>query len=132
MKLAAALFLLALAACDGGGEPRQVKKITVTDSGASLQRLRALTDQDRDLTLRRAVQDAGQSCPRVLNSAEIGTYENMAMFTARCEGDRNWAIFIAPAGAIQVRSCEHVAELGLPTCETGKPAGPNQATRVKS
>lgn len=131
MRIIALFLLFALPACDGV-EPRQVKKITVTDSGASLERLRGLTDQDRNLTLRRAVQDAGQSCPRVLNSAEIGTYENMAMFTARCEGNRNWAIFIAPAGAIQVRSCEHVAQLGLPTCETGRPADSDQATRVKS
>ena len=120
-----ALGLLALTACDGGSEaPRNVTKITVTGDIPYLERLRGLSQQQRDLALRRAVQDSGQSCRRVEGSEESGTYENMAVFTVRCEGGRNWAGFIAPAGDVQVRSCAHVAELGLPACRNGdQPAG---------
>ena len=124
MKKLAFLMLL-LAACDGANEaPRNVKKIEVVGDTPYLDRLRALSEQDRSLALRRAVQDFGQSCRRVLGSEESGTYENMTAFTVRCEGGRDWAVFIAPAGDVQVRSCAHVAELGLPACRTGdQPAG---------
>ena len=120
-----ALLMLALVACDSGNEaPQNVRKIEVVGDTPYLDRLRALSQQDRDLALRRAVQDSGQSCRRVLGSEESGVYENMTVFTLRCEGGRDWAVFIAPAVDVQVRSCAHVAELGLPACRTGhQPAG---------
>ena len=125
-----ALLMLALAACDGGGdasEPRQVKKIEVGNS-AYLEQLRGLNERDRTLTLRRAVLDSGQSCRRAEGSEESGRYENMVTFTLRCEGGRNWAVFVAPNGDTQVRSCEHVQQLGLPACRTGdQPAGSNSS-----
>lgn len=112
--------ILMLAGCDDGKPPQNVKKIEVTDGGASLQRLRGLSQQNRDLALRRAIQDSGQKCKRIESSSETGTYKNMATWTARCEGGTDWAIFIAPAGDVQVRSCGHVEQLGLPGC---KPSG---------
>ena len=114
---------LALAACGPAEnqQPREVKKIEVTDGSSSLQRLRGMTEQNRNLALRRAIQDAGQICRRIESSREVGTHENLTMFTARCDEDKDWAIFIAPTSDVQVRSCGHVAQLGLPTCETGKP-----------
>lgn len=117
-------LFLALAACGSAEnqQPREVKKIEVTDGSSSLQRLRALSEQNRNLALRRAIQDAGQVCRRIKSSKEVGKHENLTMFTARCDEDKNWAIFIAPTSDVQVRSCGHVAQLGLPTCETGKPA----------
>jgi hypothetical protein len=120
--------LLMLTACDGGGEPTKVKKIEVGDSGY-LDRLRGLSQQNRDLALRRAVQDSGQSCPRVEGSQETGTYENLTTFTVRCEGDRNWAVFIAPTGDIQVRSCAHVEQLGLPACRTDDQSAGSSSTK---
>lgn len=124
------LAILVLSACDGGGgadQPRNVQKIVVGDNGASIERLRGLSELNRNLALRRAVQDAGQKCDRVESSAEVGTHENLSMWTATCDENRRWAIFIAPTSDIQVRSCGHVAQLGLPTCETGKPAATPKA-----
>ncbi|HWH18778.1 MAG TPA: hypothetical protein VNT77_10680, partial [Allosphingosinicella sp.] len=83
-----------------------------------LEKLRALDTQGRDLTLRRAIQDSGQRCRRIRSSAESGSYENMAIFTARCDEGTNWAVFVAPSGDVQVRSCQHVERLGLPRCRT--------------
>jgi hypothetical protein len=114
------LAALTLAACDGGNEPRKVKKITVGNNSADIQRLRGLSARDRNLTLRRAIQDAGQKCRRVESSGEVGAYENLSMWQARCDKNLDWAIFIAPIGDVQVRSCSHLARLGLPTCKTGK------------
>lgn len=120
----ALILSLAVAACgsEGNQEPREVKKIQVTDGGASLQRLRGMTEQNRNLALRRAIQDSGQTCRRIESSKEVGTHDNLTLFTARCDENKDWAIFIAPTSDVQVRSCGHVAQLGLPTCETGKPA----------
>jgi hypothetical protein len=111
------LAIAALAACDGGGGG-QTASVTKTKIAASpyIEQLRALDPQQRDLTLRRAVRDTGSSCYRVEGSEESGTYENLVVWTVRCDTS-NWAVFIAPAGEVQVRSCDHVRQLGLPGCE---------------
>ena len=121
-KIVCALALVSLPACDGGsggGAPQNVPSIK--PQSAYVEQLRALSPQNRDLALRRAVQDSGQSCKRITSSQETGAYKNMASWTARCEGGRDWAIFIAPNGEAQVRSCRHMEQLGLPGC--GKPPG---------
>jgi hypothetical protein len=121
LATAAAAAMLLCASCDDG-QPRNVKKIEVGQSGGYLDQLRGLSQQNRDLALRRAIQDAGQTCKRITTSGETGTYKNMSTWTARCEGGLDWAIFIAPSGDVQVRSCGHVQQLGLPACEGVPPA----------
>jgi hypothetical protein len=119
-RMISALALASLAACDGGdsgGAPRNVTSIKA--ESAYVEQLRSLSPQNRDLALRRAIQDSGQSCKRITSSKETGAHKNMATWTAHCEGGRDWAIFIAPNGDAQVRSCKHVEQLGLPGC--GKP-----------
>jgi hypothetical protein len=111
-----AALLALLAGCgDGGDAPRNVTSIEVGE-GAYVERLRELSPQYRDLALRRAIQDAGKSCRRIEGSAEQGSYENLSMWTARCEGGDQWAIFIAPTGDVQVRDCAQAEQLGLPPC----------------
>jgi hypothetical protein len=112
------LIFLSLPACDasGGSAPKNVTKIKA--QSAYVEKLRSLSPQNRDLALRRAIQDSGQSCKRITSSQETGDYENMATWTAHCEGGRDWAIFIAPNGDAQVRSCKHVEQLGLPGCSS--------------
>ena len=116
-RITICLVVAALGACDSGGDsqPTNVTKIKIADS-AYIQQLRALSDQQRDLTLRRAVRDSGLGCHRVQGSEESGTYENLVVWTVRCDTG-NWAVFAAPTGDVQVRSCEHVAQLGLPGCQ---------------
>ena len=109
-------MLLILAACDGGGgsAPQNVTSIKIATPYAD--KLRSLSQQNRDLALRRAVQDAGETCKRITSSNEGGTYKNMTIWNAYCEGGKDYAIFIAPNGDVQVRGCGDVAELGLPAC----------------
>ena len=117
-RLMCALVFLSLPSCgeggDDGGAPSKVTSIKA--QSVYVEKLRALSPQNRDLALRRAIQDSGQSCKRIASSQETGTYKNMATWTARCEGGRDWAVFIAPNGDAQVRSCKHVQQLGLPAC----------------
>ena len=111
----AALALAAATACDGGGTaPQNVTSIKIETPYAD--KLRSLSQQNRDLALRRAIQDSGESCKRITSSEETGTYKNMTTWTAHCDGGRDWTIFIGPNGDVQVRSCEHVQQLGLPAC----------------
>ena len=120
-RLALGLAIAALGACgDSGSEPANVTKIRIADS-VYIEQLRALDPQQRDLTLRRAVRDSGLGCHRVQSSEESGTYENMVVWTIRCDTG-NWAVFTAPTGDVQVRSCAHVRQLGLPGCEEGDQA----------
>jgi hypothetical protein len=116
-RLICALVFLGLASCGEGGDAGAPQKVTsIKAQSAYVEKLRALSPQHRDLALRRAIQDSGQSCKRITSSQETGTYKNMASWTAHCEGGRDWAIFIAPNGDAQVRSCKHVEQLGLPAC----------------
>lgn len=118
MRIAtAAATLLVLTACgDGGQSAPQQNVASIQVKGAYIDKLRSLTQQNRDLALRRAVQDNGETCKRLTSSNENGTYKNMTIWNAFCEGGKDYAIFIAPNGDVQVRPCGDVAELGLPAC----------------
>lgn len=80
------------------------------------EQLLALDDTDRGLTLRRAVQDNGGSCPRIISSGYQEEYQGLRMWTLRCEGKRDWAVFVGAAGRVQVRTCADNEKLGLPVC----------------
>ncbi len=111
-SLAAAI--LVLAACDGG-PPTKTRSITAANPFQ--EKLAALSELNRSLALRRAVQDAGQPCKRIDKSAYGGLYKSLHMWTARCSDSKDWALFIAPNGDVQVRSCQHVKQLNLPECK---------------
>ena len=120
--VAAALALsLLLAGCDsGGGEAPKTKSIR--PSNPFVEQLKSLSEQNRGLGLRRAVQDSKQRCKKVETSAYQQDYKNLSMWTLRCT-DGEYAIFIAPSGDVQVRTCKDVKTLGLPECRmSAKPA----------
>jgi hypothetical protein len=114
----AALAALTLAACDGGApaanETATVK--TIRASSEYIDGLRALSEANRGLALRRAIQDSGEYCKRADSSGYQQDYENLSMWTVRCSDGGDWALFIAPNGDVQVRNCAEVVELGLPGC----------------
>jgi hypothetical protein len=88
--------------------------------------LLALNDANRRVGLVRAIRQTGNSCPLRVepNPVQQGEYEGMALWTARCDNNRQYAIFIAPNGDVQVRDCADMAELGLPACRPLPEAAP--------
>lgn len=103
-----------VAACEDGAPPTKSRSITVANPYH--EKLAGLSEVNRSLALRRAVQDTGGACKRIEASAYQGMYRSLHMWTARCSEGREWGIFIAPNGDVQVRSCEHLKRLGLPEC----------------
>ena len=111
---AAALGLLA-SACGDSGTDNPDRPITV---GSEVQdRLHELDEMNLKIALRRAIYDAGASCPRVDEAGYVQEYGNLSMWTASCSNDQRWAVFVAPDGTAQLRRCEHVEQLNLPRCE---------------
>ena len=119
--LAAAMLACSLAACDGGGGATNTTSIR--PSSEYVDRLRSLSEDNRGLALRRAVQDSRQTCKKPETSGYQEDYKNMSMWTIRCTDRREYALFIAPNGDVQVRPCQHLAQLKLPTCRFEKKAG---------
>jgi hypothetical protein len=118
-------ILLALAGCDSGGGERQQSTNGTTKINVSNpfhEKMQGLTPLNRALALKRAIQDSGQRCTRMLGSAYVGQYERMHVWTGRCQQpDRDFAVFIAANGEVQVRDCVDVASLGLPACKEPEP-----------
>ena len=112
MFLAAAMLL---AGCDGGSAPTKTRSIV--PANPFQEKLANLSELNRSLALRRAVQDTGEPCKRIEASAYQGMYKSLHMWTARCSEGRDWGLFIAPNGDVQVRSCAHLKQLGLPECK---------------
>lgn len=119
--------VLALAAsCDDGAPPRNFPKIKVAENSIFQQRLQKMDPRLRNATFMRAIRDSGESCNRVVQSSFTGLFETLPMWSARCSGGSEWAIFIAADGGIQLRECGQMQQLGLPACrfETATPDGP--------
>lgn len=119
--MAAAIAACGLVACDGDGAPRKVTSIK--PSSEYVDKLRSLSEANRGLALRRAIQDSRQTCKKPLSSGYQEDYKNLSMWTIRCTDRRDYALFIAPSGDVQVRPCHHLAQLKLPVCRfDDKPA----------
>jgi hypothetical protein len=121
---AVALPFLLLAACDGGNGPATTNVTSVKVANPYVEQLHALTEMNRGLALRRAIQDAGNRCKKVDASGFQQDYKNLSMWTARCSDSGEWALFIAPNADVQVRACDTASRLGLPECRvaTEQPA----------
>lgn len=140
MKMAAiaggALMLAALGGCDGGAgngaDGRQT--VTIKPSSEYVDKLKALSELNRGLALRRAVQDDGGRCKRVERSGYQEDYKNLSMWSLRCSDTGDWAVFIAPNGDVQTRKCADLAELKLPVCRVDAlPAqAPSEGGSVKA
>jgi hypothetical protein len=111
---AVALLLTMLAGCDGGSQPAATR--TVKPSSEYVDRLKGLSELNRGLALRRAIQDTGGTCKKVDQGRFQEDYQNLSMWVARCSDGNDWAIFIAPNGDVQVRDCKQARTLGLPAC----------------
>ena len=113
---ASALCIAAAAACDAGAPSERSAPRSVKVTSEYIERLKGLSDLNRGLALRRAIQDAGNRCKKVDASAFQEDYMNLSLWTARCSDSGDWALFIAPNGDVQVRKCSDARQLGLPQC----------------
>ena len=126
---AAAALVAGLAACDGGGTSQASGDASVTKikiRNRPQERLLALPDDLRRVALIRAIRESRYRCPRRVepNPVHQGEYRRMALWTARCDNNAQYAIFIAASGDVQVRRCEDMEQLGLPACRELPPAEP--------
>ena len=146
----AASAALALAGCGGdgsGGGANEAAPTGQQDNGSEAsadaaasretairianrphEALLRLDDSSRRITLVRAIRATGNRCPRRVepNPVHQGDYEGMAYWTARCDNNEQYAVFIAPNEDVQVRNCSDMAELRLPACRPLPPAAPTR------
>jgi len=107
---------VSLAACgDGAPEQSNATLPARPQVNAFQQKLLALNEVDRSLTLRRAIQDDSGYCPTVQGSAFQQDFKQMAMWVANCAGTA-WAVYVGADGSVQARKCSQASELGLPEC----------------
>ena len=110
----------ALAAC-GGDNDRQQQAAAPADQQIAVRSpeqdaLHNLTDLNRDIALKRAILASGMRCQRVTRSGYVQEYNKLSMWTANCDENRDWAIFVGADGSAQVRPCVDMKQLGLPEC----------------
>lgn len=115
MSAIAPVIFLSLMACDGSADqPAAVKHIGVRN--ALHEQLTGLSDLNRGLALRRAIQDSRFRCKRVEAEAFQQDYKALKMWTARCSDTGDYAVYLAASGDVQVRTCADTKTLGLPEC----------------
>jgi len=115
--IVASVLALSLAACgDQQSQQQQVNEQQITVRSPEQDRLHQLDTMGRDIGLKRAIQDSGMTCKRVIRSGYVQEHEALSMWTAECTGNRNWAIFVGPDGSAQVRPCQDMAKFNLPEC----------------
>lgn len=127
---AAAALLTGLGACgDTGSAPagNSAKQQQIRIRNRPHEELLALPDNLRRIGLVRAIRETGNRCPKRVepNPVYQGDYRGMALWTARCDNNRQYAVFIAPNEDVQVRRCEDMARLGLPACRPLPEARPD-------
>ena len=116
--LTAAVCVLALSACNE--QPQQSTNRPATKVRSQEQnQLHQLDAMNLAIGLKRAIYDAGYTCPRITEAGFVAEWKNLDMWMARCtygKETRDWAIFAGPDGSAQVRDCKDLAGSGLPLC----------------
>ena len=107
---------LAVVACDGSAPTNQP---SIKVRSAEQDALHTLNALNLSIALKRAIYAAGYGCRRVTEAGFVAEYENLDMWTAKCEA-REWAIFAGPDGTAQVRDCKDIPGTGLPECKINK------------
>jgi len=115
----AVLAALALSSCgDQGQQPTNQPAIKVRS--AEQDQLHKLNALNLAIALKRAIYDAKLKCRTVTDAGFTGEYENLDMWTARCDDGKDWAVFAGPDGSAQVRDCKDLPGTGVPVCEIKK------------
>ena len=108
--------------CDNSQPTAPANPIVVRSEAQD--QLHQLNDVNRDIGLKRAILDSGNRCRRVDSSGYVQEHENLSMWTAKCDGSTDFAIFVGPDGSAQVRRCDNLAQYGLPACVIRQPRPP--------
>lgn len=109
--------VMLLAGCNpSGDQTQQATARPIKVQGEEQRQLAAANAMDRSIALKRAIYDSGSTCTRVTRTGFVTDYKNMSMWQAACDDGRDWAIFIAGNGNIQVRPCADLKDLKLPLC----------------
>jgi hypothetical protein len=119
--LTAALCVFALAACGENSPPPDQQKIKVRSNEQN--QLHQLNAMNLAIGLKRAIYEAGYTCPRITDAGFAAEWKNLDMWVARCSYAKetvDWAIFAGPDGTAQVRTCKDVDTSQLPKCEIKK------------
>ena len=117
MKHAVTIIAAASALLTGCDQPAPTPKPVIKVQGDEQRQLAAASDMNRAIALKRAIYDGGGTCKRVTATGFVTDYKNMSMWQAACDDGRDWAIFIAANGSIQLRPCADLKELKLPECK---------------
>ena len=110
--------LLILAAC-GSSEKQAATNSAepqIAVRSEEQNRLHQLSDMNRDIALKRAILASGLRCKRVVRSGYVTEYNKLSMWSAVCDDDRQWGIFIGADGSAQVRPCSDNERFKLPAC----------------
>ena len=108
-----------LSACGEGGEraaSSAVNQPQIAVRSAEQDQLHQLDEMNRNIGLKRAIQDSGLRCRRVTRSGYVQEHNKLSMWSASCDDGRSWGIFVGPDGSAQVRPCNEMKQLGLPEC----------------
>lgn len=104
--LGLAAFAL-LAACESGEPEQDVRDIEVSE-GNYRERIDAMDDGQRNAVFIRAIRDAGRDCQNVQASTRQPDRNGQPVWTATCDGGRNWVIVIGADGIAQVASFDEL------------------------
>ena len=130
--LGCAAMLAALPGCEQSAAPPAGNESRVKLRNPHHEQLLAAPDDLRRIGLMRAIRDTDNRCPRRVESALYQQeHGELAMWTARCDDNGQWAIFVSASGHVQVRDCEQMERLGLPRCRELPPAPP-QSQQAKA
>ena len=111
------IALVSLASCGSGGDDAAppLQNGIVVRSDAQRQ-LFELNDLDRAIALKRAIGDQGLRCRQIVTTGYVTRFRDMDMWTATCNDDRQWALFVGANDSVQVRLCTDNEKIGLPAC----------------
>lgn len=123
-----AAWLAALAGCeapspiDSQAANAQAGEIRIANEFHD--RLTQMSQSNQRLAMKRAIVDTGHRCGRVNNAGFQQDYQperssaaSLKMWIGHCEPERrDFAVFLAPNGDVQVRNCADAGTLALPPC----------------
>ena len=105
-----------LASCGQGENPAPPVQNEIMVRSPAQQQLFKLNDLDRAIALKRAIADQGLRCARVVSTGYVTRYKDMDVWTATCDDQRIWSLFVAANDSVQVRLCDDNEKIGLPAC----------------